>query len=106
MKDRLVYDNLFESIVEDPIEAADLSFRSDLLSTLIDLFEDRGWKQADIASALDIAQPRVSELLRGKIHLFSADRLIGYLAKLGVRFKPSYQNSQVVCAVHTVDGVA
>jgi len=48
--------------------------------TLIDIFEDKGWKQAEIAEALNIAQPRVSELLRGKIKLVlvgSLDRIPG-----------------------------
>lgn len=98
--ERLVFENIFEVVTEDPIEAADLRFRSDLLTTLVALFEDRKWKQADIAKALDIPQPRVSELMRGKIQLFSADKLIGYLAKLGVRLKPSFSaEHKVICEV-------
>jgi predicted XRE-type DNA-binding protein len=98
--ERLVFENIFDAVTEDPIEAADLRFRSDLLTTLIAIFEDRKWKQADIAGALDIPQPRVSELMRGKIHLFSADKLIGFLAKLGVRLKPSFSaEHRVICEV-------
>lgn len=97
--ERLAYDNIFESITDDPIEAADLRFRSDLVSTIVDIVQDRKWSQADVAKALDIPQPRVSELLRGKIQLFSADRLIGYAARLGVRFKPSYEDHKVICEV-------
>ncbi|MGK9050419.1 helix-turn-helix domain-containing protein [Neorhizobium petrolearium] len=98
--ERLAFDNIFEAVTEDPIEAADLRFRSDLLTTLVAIFEDRKWKQSDIATALDIPQPRVSELMRGKIQLFSADKLIGYLAKLGVRLRPSFSaEHRVVCDV-------
>lgn len=97
--EKLEYSNIFESITEDTTLAADLQFRSDLLMTLIDIFDDKGWKQAEIAKALDIAQPRVSELLRGKISLFSSDRLIGYLAKLGYRLRPSVTGHKVVCEV-------
>jgi predicted XRE-type DNA-binding protein len=100
MSERLEYANIFESITADAGLAADLQFRSDLLMTLIEIFDDRGWTQADIAAALDVAQPRVSELLRGKISLFSSDRLIGYLAKIGYRLRPSLDEArQVVCAV-------
>jgi predicted XRE-type DNA-binding protein len=100
MSERLEYANIFESITPDAGLAADLQFRSDLLMTLIEIFEDRGWTQAEIAAALDVAQPRVSELLRGKISLFSSDRLIGYLAKVGYRLRPSLDEArQVVCAV-------
>ncbi|TBG52592.1 helix-turn-helix domain-containing protein [Rhizobium leguminosarum] len=101
--EQLVYDNVFESIVDNKDEAADLSFRADLLSALVDLLEDRGWKQAQIAEALEIAQPRVSELIRGKVHLFSADRLIGYLGRLGVRLKPSFEHHKIVCDVEMTE---
>ncbi len=98
--ERLVFENIFDVVTEDPIEAADLRFRSDLLTTLVAIFEDRKWKQGDIAEALDVPQPRVSELMRGKIQLFSADKLIGYLAKLGVRLKPSFSaEHKVICEV-------
>lgn len=100
MTEKLEYTNIFESITEDSTLAADLQFRSDLLMTLIDIFDDKGWKQAQIAEALDIAQPRVSELLRGKISLFSSDRMIGYLAKLGYRLRPSVTGDhKVICEV-------
>lgn len=100
MTEKLEYTNIFESIAEDSALAADLQFRSDLLMTLIDIFDAKGWRQAEIAQALDIAQPRVSELLRGKISLFSSDRLIGYLAKLGYRLRPSLTGDQkVICEV-------
>ena len=36
-----------------------------------------------------IPQPRVSELMTGKVDKFSADKLIGFLASVGIRFKPS-----------------
>lgn len=98
--DKLEYKNIFESITDDAQLAADLQFRSDLLMTLIDLIEAKGWKQVEIAQVLDIPQPRVSELLRGKISLFSSDRLIGYLAKLGYRLRPSMTGDQhVICEV-------
>lgn len=100
MTEKLEYTNIFESITEDSALAADLQFRSDLLMTLIDIIDDKGWKQAEIAQALEIPQPRVSELLRGKISLFSSDRLIGYLAKLGYRLRPSMSGDhKVICEV-------
>lgn len=100
MTEKLEYTNIFESITEDASLAADLQFRSDLLMTLIGIIDNNGWKQAEIAQALDIPQPRVSELLRGKISLFSSDRLIGYLAKLGYRLRPSVTGDhKVICEV-------
>lgn len=88
---QLEYDNIFDSFEEDPIESADLRFRSDLMLVLKKLFEARGWNQADVMQQLDITQPRASELMRGKIDKVSSEKLIGYLSILGFRFKLTYQ---------------
>lgn len=92
--------NIFEAITDDPIEAADLTLRSDLVNTLVAIFKERGWKNADIGTALDIPQSRVSELVCGKIAVLSVQKLFGYLAVLGYRFKPSLDGDHhVVCRV-------
>ncbi|WP_457588778.1 helix-turn-helix domain-containing protein [Ensifer canadensis] len=98
---QLAYDSIFDAIANDPAEAADLQFRADLMITLRKIFEDREWKQSQIAAALGVTQPRVSELMRGKLELFSADKLIGFLAKMNVRLRPSYADDdhKVTCIV-------
>lgn len=88
---QLTYTNIFDAITDNQAEAADLEFRSDLLIIMRGIFESRGWKQADIMEALDIPQSRASELANGKIDKFSSDKLLGYMAALGVRFKPTYK---------------
>ncbi|MFN3634889.1 MAG: helix-turn-helix domain-containing protein [Rhizobium rhizophilum] len=98
--ERLDYDNIFDAMADSPAEAADLQFRADLMLTLRKLLEERNLRQAEIAEALGVSQPRVSELMRGKIDLFSADKLIGFLARLDVRLRPSVDASgRVVCEV-------
>lgn len=98
--ERLEFDNIFDVMADSAAEAADLQFRADLMLTLRKLLEDRKLRQAEIAEALGVSQPRVSELMRGKIDLFSADKLIGFLARLDVRLRPSVDASgRVVCEV-------
>lgn len=98
--ERLEYDNIFDVIADSSTEAADLQFRADLMLTLRKLLEERKLRQAEIAEALGVSQPRVSELMRGKIDLFSADKLIGLLARLDVRLRPSVDASgRVICEV-------
>jgi predicted XRE-type DNA-binding protein len=82
---RLKYSNIFDAIADNPEEAADLQFRADLMLVLRDYFH--GSSQAEIGERLGIPQPRVSELMSGKVDKFSSDKLIGFLAKVGVRFK-------------------
>lgn len=98
--ERLEFDNIFDVMADSAAEAADLQFRADLMLTLRKLLEERKLRQAEIAEALGVSQPRVSELMRGKIDLFSADKLIGFLARLDVRLRPSVDASgRVVCEV-------
>jgi len=93
------YDNVFESIVDDPIEVADLTFRSDMVMALTDLIEARGLKQKEVAKILNVPQPRVSELMRGKISKMSSDKLIYYAKCFGFEFKPIFDNGKIVVKV-------
>jgi predicted XRE-type DNA-binding protein len=86
---KLKYSNIFEAITNSGEEAADLEFRADLMLVLRDYFHDQGASQAQIGKKLGIPQPRVSELMNGKVDKFSSDKLIGFLAKVGIRLKPA-----------------
>jgi predicted XRE-type DNA-binding protein len=85
---KLKYSNIFEAITENAEEAADMEFRADLMLVLRDFFGEQEASQAEIGQMLAIPQPRVSELMTGKVHKFSSDKLIGFCAKVGIRFKP------------------
>ncbi|MEZ8188223.1 helix-turn-helix domain-containing protein [Shewanella sp. 5S214] len=98
----LTYTNIFDAITDNPGEAADLEFRADLLLVMRKIFEHKGWGQADIMDALGISQPRASELTRGKVDKFSSDKLIGFLAKLGFKFKPKF-NLELFCEVKVLE---
>lgn len=87
---QLSYKNIFDAITGDQNEAADLAFRTDMMIAMRQFFEDKGWKPAQVRTRLGISQPRVSELMTGKINLVSSDKLIGYWAKLGFHFRPVF----------------
>lgn len=90
--------NVFRDLGFSAEEAEHLKVRSNLLIHLQQAISTRGLKQAEIAKLLGIAQPRVSELMRGRIDLFSIDTLITLLARLGIRVglvvRPSKKHSQ------------
>jgi predicted XRE-type DNA-binding protein len=65
-------------------ESEHLRIRADLLIQLQKAIVARGLKQAEAAKGLRVTQPRVSDLLRGRIDLFSTDALIDMLARLGI----------------------
>jgi len=77
--------NVFKDLgFRDP-EAENLRIRSDLMARLRKLIEDEGLTQAQTARMLGVSQPRVSDLVRGRIDLFSIDKLVNLLAKAGIR---------------------
>ena len=79
--------NVFRDLSFPPDEAEHLLVRSDLLIKVQKLIAARRLKQAEVAKILRVTQPRVSDLLRGRIDLFSTDALIDMLARLGVRVR-------------------
>lgn len=79
--------NVFRDLGFPPHEAEHLLVRSDLMIKVQELIASRGLKQAEVAEILRVTQPRVSDLLRGRIDLFSTDALIDMLARLGVHVR-------------------
>lgn len=75
--------NVFRDIGFSEEESQDLIIRSRLMLELTKRVEKLGLTQSRAAYELGVTQPRVSDLMRGKISLFSTEMLIGMLAKLG-----------------------
>jgi predicted XRE-type DNA-binding protein len=79
--------NVFRDVGFAPGEAEHLLVRADLMIKVQKLIESKQLTQAALAKSLRISKPRVSDLLRGRIDLFSTDTLIDILARLGVRVR-------------------
>ena len=75
--------NVFRDLGLRREEAEHLLVRADLMIQVQKLIESHGLKQRTAAKILGVTQPRVSDLLRGRIDLFSTDALIDMLARLG-----------------------
>lgn len=87
----------FELISSDPVEYNSMAMKSKLIVILTKFIRDQGWTQTFAAEKLGISQPRVSNLMNGKIDKFSIDMLMEILFKLGytldMRFNPMDQKS-------------
>jgi len=79
--------NVFRDLGFPAEEAEHLLIRADLLLQLQRAVAARRLTQIALAKVLRITQPRVSDLLRGQLHLFSTDSLIDFLARLGIRVR-------------------
>ena len=79
--------NVFRDLGFSAEESAHLLVRADLLLQLQKTLTARQLTQVQAARLLHVTQPRISDLLRGRIDLFSTDSLIDMLARLGVRVR-------------------
>ena len=86
--------NVFRDLGFRREEAEHLLVRADLMIQLQKLVVSRRMKQRELAKVLRVSQPRVSDLLRGRIDLFSTDALIDMLARLGARVRLSIKTSR------------
>jgi predicted XRE-type DNA-binding protein len=76
--------NVFRDLGFSSEEAEHLEVRAGLMIQIEKAIKARGLKQAEAAKIMRVSQPRVSDLLRGRIDLFSTDTLIDMLARLGI----------------------
>jgi predicted XRE-type DNA-binding protein len=79
-----VKSNVFEQLGFSPEEAAALKMKSELHSQIVKAIKKRGYTQANLQKRLDESQPRVSDLMTGKISKFSLETLIAYAEALGL----------------------
>jgi predicted XRE-type DNA-binding protein len=77
------YDNVFDAIAAPPEEVANLTTRSDIVHKIVEIIKAGGWTQAEAAKRCHVTQPRMNDLLRGRISRFSLDALINIAAALG-----------------------
>lgn len=79
------FTSIWDAIEDTPEEAANMKVRSQLMMQLKSRITKSGLSQGDVAKLLDITQPRVSDLMRGKINLFGIDALVNMAAKAGLQ---------------------
>lgn len=79
------YESVWDAIEKSPAKAANLKLRSSLMLALRRHIEREGLSQTDAARVFGVSQPRISNLMRGKINLFSIDMLVNMLTAAGLR---------------------
>jgi predicted XRE-type DNA-binding protein len=77
--------NVFRDLGFGAKESESLRLRAELMVEVRRLIEGRKLTQRSAASLLGVTQPRISDLIRGKIDLFSIDTLVNMLARAGMR---------------------
>ena len=79
------FSSVWDAIADTPEQAANLRVRAELMEKIAALIAQSGWTQADAAAQCGVTQPRINDLLRGRISRFSLDALVNIAAALGRR---------------------
>ncbi len=75
--------NVFTDLGFERVEAENLLVRSKLIAAIKSYIKSEGITQGEAAKRFNVSQPRISEIYQGKIDLFSVDKLINMLARVG-----------------------
>ena len=83
MTDIDTFASVWDAVADTPAEAANLRARAELMQKIADIVNENGWKQAEAARRCGVTQPRINDLLRGRVSRFSLDALVNIATALG-----------------------
>ena len=79
------YVSVWDAIADTPEEAENLRVRAELMKKVTAIIENSGWTKAAAADHCGVAQPKINDLLRGRLSRFSRDALLNIASALGRR---------------------
>lgn len=79
------FSSVWDAIEDSAAEAASMKLRAELASEIIGRMQDRKLTQAQAAQLIGVTQPRISDLMRGRLNLFSLDALVDMADRIGLR---------------------
>ena len=77
------FDSVWDALADTPGQAANLRARADLMRKIAAIVQEAGWTQVDAAARCGVTQPRMNDLLRGRVSRFSLDALVNIATALG-----------------------
>jgi predicted XRE-type DNA-binding protein len=77
--------SVWDAVEETPAQAENMKLRSALMIALKDYIETEALSQSQAAKLFGVTQPRISDLVRGKIQLFGLDTLVNMIAAAGLQ---------------------
>ena len=80
MKNKQQFNSIWDAIEDSPEQAENMKVRSTLMMALKSHIAKANLSQSEAAKLLGVTQPRISDLMRGKINLFAIDALVNMAA--------------------------
>ena len=87
------FESVWDAIADTPAEAENMKLRSALMMALKDHIATKGLSQSEAAKLFGVTQPRISDLMRGKIDLFGLDTLVNMVAAAGMRVEMNIEKA-------------
>jgi predicted XRE-type DNA-binding protein len=78
------YGSVWDAISDTAEETANLQVRAQMMHQIGELVKSKGWKQTEAAQHCGVPQPRIDDLLHGRISKFSLDALVNIVTAVGV----------------------
>lgn len=78
------YESVWDAIEPSPADAANMKARAALMLAIRKAVESWGTTQTASAKRLQITQPRLNDLFRGRINKFSLDALVELAERAGL----------------------
>lgn len=75
--------NVFDALTDDPVEAANMTARADLLLQIRERIRSWDLSQEQAATRVHLTRPRLNDLMRGKLDKFSLDALVNIATAAG-----------------------
>ena len=82
-----VFESVWDALEDSPAEAAHMRLRSDLMIAVQEAVAGWGVIQAQAAKRLSVTQPRLNDLIRGRVDKFSLDALVDLAARAGLTLR-------------------
>ncbi len=79
------YASVWDALADTPEQAANLRTRAELMQQIAAIVKDNGWTQVEAAEQCGVTQPRMNDLLRGRVSRFSLDALVNVATAIGRR---------------------
>jgi predicted XRE-type DNA-binding protein len=79
------FTSVWDAIEDSAAEAASMKLRAELANEVIEQLRTHKLTQSKAAELLGVTQPRISDLMRGRLDLFSLDSLVDMADKIGLR---------------------
>ena len=79
------YDSVWDALADTPEQAANLRARAELMQQIAAIVAESGWTQVEAAKNCGVTQPRINDLLRGRVSRFSLDALVNIATAIGRR---------------------